>query len=280
MIEMRLLEILNAFATEGTQAAAAEKLHISQPTLSGAMKKLEEEIGAPLFERSKNRMSLNENGKAAAEFAGRILQEESALRLHIQEMERRRHTISLALCSQSAVAKIATVVSQAFPGMQQQTAFLTDTEEMTSGLLGHRYTFALTEMPLMDERVICFPCYTERMVVLIPEDQPEAGQNSISLEELKAHQVLFYCNGGAWERYIRRKLKEGEFIPQTNLNDFGRLLDSLPVWGFASDTQVTALGVAPRHVSVPISDADAHLDYWCSCLKEKKKEADLLRSFL
>ena len=79
MIEMRLLEILNAFATEGTQAAAAEKLHISQPTLSGAMKKLEEEIGAPLFERSKNRMSLNENGKAAAEFAGRILQEENAL---------------------------------------------------------------------------------------------------------------------------------------------------------------------------------------------------------
>ncbi len=77
MIEMRLLEILSAFAEEGTQAAAAEKLHISQPTLSSSMRKLEEEIGAPLFERTKNRMTLNENGQAAADllaaFCGRKL---------------------------------------------------------------------------------------------------------------------------------------------------------------------------------------------------------------
>ena len=66
MIEMRLLEILSAFAEEGTQAAAAEKLHISQPTLSSSMKKLEEEICAPLFERTKNRMALNENGQCAS----------------------------------------------------------------------------------------------------------------------------------------------------------------------------------------------------------------------
>ena len=59
MIEMRLLEILSAFAEEGTQTAAAEKLHISQPTLSSSMRKLEEEIGAPLFEHTKNRMVLN-----------------------------------------------------------------------------------------------------------------------------------------------------------------------------------------------------------------------------
>ena len=101
MIEMRLLEILAAFSEERTQAAAAEKLHISQPTLSSSMRKLEEEIGAPLFERTKNRMALNENGKTAAEFAGRILREEAEMRTRIQELERRRHTVSFALCSHS-----------------------------------------------------------------------------------------------------------------------------------------------------------------------------------
>ena len=45
-------------------------------------------------------------------------------------------------------------------------------------------------------------------------------------------------------------------------------------------TQVTALSVPPGHKAVRVSDEDAHLDYWCSCLKVKKKEADLLRSFL
>ena len=96
MIEMRLLEILTAFAEEGTQTAAAEKLHISQPALSSSMRKLEEEIGAPLFEHTKNRMVLNENGQAAAEYAERILREEVAMQTHSQEQERRKHTVSFA----------------------------------------------------------------------------------------------------------------------------------------------------------------------------------------
>ena len=280
MIEMRLLEILSAFAQEGTQAAAAEKLHISQPTLSSSMKKLEEEIGAPLFERTKNRMALNENGQAAAEYAGRILREEAAMRKHIQDLERRKHTVSFALCSHSPVAKMTMVASQAFPDMQLSTAFCAETEKMVQGLVDHLYTFILTESPVLEERTYGFPCYTERLVALIPEDQPEAKRKSVSLDELKEHQMLFFCNGGAWERYIRRKLKDGEFIPQTNFADYCSLINSLPVWAFGSDTQVTALSVPPGHRAVPVSDEDAHLDYWCSCLKEKKKEADLLRSFL
>ena len=86
----------------------------------------------------------------------------------------------------------------------------------------------------------------------------------------KEHQRLFFCNGEAWERYIRRKLKDGEFIPQTNFADYCSLINSLPVWAFESDTQVTALSVPPGHKAVAVSDENAHLDYWCSSLKEKK----------
>lgn len=280
MIEMRLLEILAAFSEERTQAAAAEKLHISQPTLSSSMRKLEEEIGAPLFERTKNRMALNENGKTAAEFAGRILREEAEMRTRIQELERRKHTVSFALCSHSPIVKITMAASQAFPDMQLNTVFCADTETMVQGLVNHLYTFTLTESPILDEQIYGFPCYTERLVALIPEDQPEANRASISLDELKEHQMLFFCNGGAWERYIRRKLKDGEFIPQTYFADYCSLINSLPVWAFGSDTQVAALSVPPGHKAVLVSDEDAHLDYWCSCLKEKKKEADVLRSLL
>lgn len=280
MIEMRLLEILAAFSEERTQAAAAEKLHISQPTLSSSMRKLEEEIGAPLFERTKNRMALNENGKTAAEFAGRILREETEMRTRIQELERRKHTVSFALCSHSPIVKITMAASQAFPDMQLNTVFCADTETMVQELVNHLYTFILTESPILDEQIYGFPCYTERLVALIPEDQPEANRASISLDELKEHQMLFFCNGGAWERYIRRKLKDGEFIPQTNFADYCSLINSLPVWAFGSDTQVAALSIPPGHKAVLVSDEDAHLDYWCSCLKEKKKEADVLRSLL
>ena len=280
MIEMRLLEILSAFAEAGTQAAAAEKLHISQPTLSSAMNKLEEEIGAPLFDRTKNRMTLNENGNIAAEFARRILREEAEMKTRIREIEQRKHTISLAVCSFSPIAKMTMLLSQAFPGMQLNSSFCAEPDEMVDGLRDGRFTFVLTESPILDDQIYGFHCYTEHLVALIPEDQPEANQETISLDELKDHQVLFYCNGGAWERYIRRKLNEGEFIPQTNFQDYCALINRLPVWAFGSDTQVANLSVPPGHKSVFISDEDAYLDYWCSCLKTKKKEADLLRSFL
>ena len=88
-------------------------------------------------------MVLNENGQTAAEYAERILREEVAMQTHIQEQERRKHTVSFALCSHSQVAKITMVASRVFPDMQQSTAFCTDTEEMVQGLAEHLYTFKI-----------------------------------------------------------------------------------------------------------------------------------------
>ena len=145
MIELRLLEILSTFEETGTQAAAAEKLHISQPTLSSAMKKLEEEIGAPLFERSKNRMALNENGAAAAEYARRILREEQEMRSHIQEMERKKHTISMAACTISAVNRLTLPLSMAFPDKQITTSLCPDFESLQDMLYQETVTLIVTD---------------------------------------------------------------------------------------------------------------------------------------
>ena len=56
MIETSLLEQLVAFHDYKTLSAAAEHLLTSQPALSLSMRKLEEDFGVPLFERSKNRL--------------------------------------------------------------------------------------------------------------------------------------------------------------------------------------------------------------------------------
>ena len=53
MIELYELRQLQAFADTGTLSDAAESLHLSQPALSRNMKKLEEELEIPIFERSK-----------------------------------------------------------------------------------------------------------------------------------------------------------------------------------------------------------------------------------
>ena len=69
MIEIYLLEQFCAFAKCGTLLKASEELHVTQPTLSRSMKKLEQELGVTLFHRKNSKLSLNETGKLAAEYA-------------------------------------------------------------------------------------------------------------------------------------------------------------------------------------------------------------------
>lgn len=66
MLDLLELEQLAAFAEYGTLSKAAQELHISQPTLTRTMKRLEEEFGVPLFVRGKNKIELNETGAEAA----------------------------------------------------------------------------------------------------------------------------------------------------------------------------------------------------------------------
>ena len=69
MMELYQLIQLLAIADCGTMSSAAEKLHLSQPALSRSMQKLEEELQVSLFDRQKNKISFNANGKLAIEHA-------------------------------------------------------------------------------------------------------------------------------------------------------------------------------------------------------------------
>ena len=73
MIELEQLKQLIAFAKYGTLSKVAEELYISQPALSRSIQKLEKTLGVELFDRKKNKMELNENGKTVIQYAEKIL---------------------------------------------------------------------------------------------------------------------------------------------------------------------------------------------------------------
>ena len=61
-MDIRTMQYYLAVVREGTISAAAEALHVAQPSLSRQMKELEEELGAPLFERGNRKITLTEEG--------------------------------------------------------------------------------------------------------------------------------------------------------------------------------------------------------------------------
>lgn len=72
------LKYVYAVYKEKSFTRAAQKLFISQPSLSAAIKKLEEEIGAPLFERSGSEITLTEVGRAYVESAEQMIKSEES----------------------------------------------------------------------------------------------------------------------------------------------------------------------------------------------------------
>ena len=69
MLNLEELKQLVAFADMGTLSKVAEEFHISTPSITRSMKNLEECLGVTLFNRSKNRIELNETGQVAVEYA-------------------------------------------------------------------------------------------------------------------------------------------------------------------------------------------------------------------
>ena len=75
MVDLYELKQLTAFADLGTLSHVAEEFHISTPSVTRSMQHLEQYFGVPLFTRGKNRITLNETGQLAVEYARKLLAE-------------------------------------------------------------------------------------------------------------------------------------------------------------------------------------------------------------
>ena len=82
---LRQLEYLVALAREKHFGRAAEACHVTQPTLSAAIRQLEQDLGAPIIERGHRYIGLTPQGRLALEHAHRILAEAEDLRRKIEE---------------------------------------------------------------------------------------------------------------------------------------------------------------------------------------------------
>ncbi|MBQ9909813.1 MAG: LysR family transcriptional regulator, partial [Treponema sp.] len=71
-MELVQLKQLVVIAEEKVLSHGAERLNISQPALSRSIQRLEDELGLPLFDRTKNSMVLNEAGAAIVEEAKKL----------------------------------------------------------------------------------------------------------------------------------------------------------------------------------------------------------------
>lgn len=270
MIENYLLEQFVAVAECGTLLGAAEKLHISQPSLSRSMHKIEDEFGVPLFHRANSKIELNETGKVAAEYARRALDANRDMFEKVIAFDRSLRTILIGSCTPFPINVLMPVLQERLPG-KTITTEITDDSRLIAGLKNRSYQMVILHSNPDDKALFCQRFIRENLYISLPADQPLAKKKSISLDELKGMRILMDGTVGFWKDIVLSRLSEADLLIQNSFDALDELVtaSSLPV--FNSDLFL-AQGYEPEgRKSVPINDPEVHITYWLAALASEQK---------
>jgi LysR family hydrogen peroxide-inducible transcriptional activator len=192
------LRYIVALHETGHFRRAADQCHVSQPTLSIAVKKLEEELGVALFERSRHQVSATPVGERIIAQARTVLQESNNL---VSLAEAGKDPLGSVL----AVGAIYTVGPYLFPRLvtrlqklaPQMPLFIEEnyTANLRGLLTSGKLDAIFVALPFTEADVVTKPVYDEPFVVLLSEDHPLAERECIDPAELAHHRVLLLGEG-------------------------------------------------------------------------------------
>lgn len=192
------LRYIVTLAQEQHFGRAADRCNVSQPTLSIAVKKLEEELGTSLFERSKTRVSATPLGEEVVKQAQRVIEQASAIR-DIANAGKNQ------LTSPFHIGAIFTVGPYLFPKLIPQLQKVARDmplyiEESYTANLRRRIRQGdldaiLVALPFTESDVVIQSLYDESFVVLMEKNHPLSYKKSIHPDELNEYNVLLLGEG-------------------------------------------------------------------------------------
>lgn len=271
MIDIYLLEQLSAFYECGTLSAAAERLNLSQPSLSRSMQKLEDVLGVKLFELQKNRILLNQTGIVAAKHAKTILENEKQMELHVRAFDRSLRTINIGSCAPGPLMKLLPLATAVFSNMTISSA-VDDEEKLLHGLENSEYSMVILNRPLENEMYFCKKYITEQLYLSVTSFHPTSSYPQISFAEMDGQNFIMYAYVGFWEKIVRDKMPHSKFFLQSDLDAVGELTRYSELPSFVSD--ITMQASESHHfnrIAVPFSDPESFITYYLVCMKENYK---------
>ena len=300
MIELSDLTYLVAVKDQGTLSAVAKTLHVSQPVLTRRMQKLEEEFGVPLFERTKNKITLNEDGILAAGYARKILiQTENMVELvrtqaHVRStvlvdpdasgsvlemmqqtmknypglivsMNRNRvrmqNTLHIGACSYVPALEMMEHIIRNYPETEMSLEFR-DKQFLLEELKTGRHRAVILPYPADESGMICSLCGQERFLAALPAGHPLSGREGIYAAELDGERMLSFPGNEDWIAFARGKMPRSEFSTQP-VNELMAELYRVPELPFfTSDCLDRQLGHPDNRVLVPMLDPEAAVTYY------------------
>jgi len=197
-MNLRAMQYLVTLADVRHFSKAAERCHVSQPTLSTQIRKLEEELDVQLVERSPRRVMLTEVGEEVVERARALLAEVGAIKA-IARRSRDPHsgTLRLGIFPTLAPYYLPHVVPELrrrFPRLTLRL-FEEKTEDVISMLLQGRLDAGLLALPVDVDQLVTRLLFEEPFVLALNDQHPLAAQKVITMEQLEDQELLLLEDG-------------------------------------------------------------------------------------
>lgn len=273
MLNYEEMQYFAAFAQLGTLTAVAEEYHISQPTITRTMQKAEEEFAVPLFDRTKNRIQLNDNGKLAASEIRLLLKQTDEMVQRVRSFDKSTRTIFLGSAAAVQLPALVGALSRQFPD-KSITSELKMPEELMTGLQKDVYQLIILPYDPVEKEpspYLSRKIGRENLMFLLPKNHRYARRKSLDLSEMNGESMLLYAEIGFWADRVKAKMPDSRFLMQSDRETFLELIANSVLPCFTTDLVYNSEPGVEGRVAISIRDEEVNVTYYLVAKKENKK---------
>lgn len=218
-MELRQLRYFVTVAETRHFSRAAERLHMAQSPLSQAIRQLEAQIGASLFERTTRRVDLTPAGEAFYRDATRILDSVETAKLRVGRVAAGDAGVltvaATGLAAYRMLPRLGRLVAREMPGVSLRfvPGLLTTGQE--DALVEGRIDVGVLRPPVVRPELSVRSLARERFVAVLPEDHPLAGRDGLRLAELADDPFVVYGSpGSVVDSIVAKACLDAGFLPR------------------------------------------------------------------
>ena len=192
-MELRHLRYFVAVAEELHFRRAAERLHVAQPAVSEQVRKLEDELGVRLFERTRRRVALTAEGGVLLPEAHRVLRQAEAARLAVRAAHSRPGTVlrigyipaSLPATVTRAVQRLGRVMPQLATTMEPGTGL-----GLLDAVRAEEIDAAVVSLPLPTAGLRVTALGDQQAVAVFPVGHDQAIKRRVRLDQIAPERMV------------------------------------------------------------------------------------------
>lgn len=213
------LKQLNYFVTiveHKSFSKAAQKLHISQPSLSNAVKSLENELGFQILDRNTRNIELTEAGTILYKKASRLLLEMDIVKKEMDDVKNiGGGEIQLGMIESVKhwIPKVILQYNKEFPNMRIKLTEVLSGNDVKNSLRNYNTHAIITNQFIQEEDIETIPLYTEKLVLVLHESNQLTNYPTVTLKDLVGEPFIISSEGFQTREDVLNAFEMEDVIP-------------------------------------------------------------------